>query len=1162
MRHGSGKRAAKRSPPILYTLIFLFLLNCIPQDTAYAELCPGVSVACIFTQRKSLAVLWGGPRKGAGISRFARAAFIDQRVFKVGIPIRLCVVIRNENLVAAEVPAGGLVVTLRGEHTTFEPGRIVFDEPIKIAPRSTRCIEFDLDPMHPKWNIAGFEMVGDRITASAGGVSFSFAVDEFGIPEWLRTANAVGLGPLGGKASPPYKLYDLEAAQRILDDLVRAGITAVFIGPEYYSYGMLEGGLGKYDVGEIEALLLSHPVSKEIEALLLSHPVGRREIKYWFPTGPEPGKEYDYLTPPYRSLSDQVGIKEVRAFIDSCRKRKIKVIGYADPWGVYCPDTEVTEAESACDAQMKSNPALSKEKIGDASWVRLSSDGTPVRLEYVDNILPYQKLHTNNYAVYPAFWPKAGATDAPPQRELSLSNPENPHSAVQMSDYRSYIASQLGLLANPEVYGLDGIFIDDVGRPIQSGCNICFPLWGDPPELYYSCKDFKSWFYNIALAGVFPKLWIETLGELCPLPPSDCWEQFISGCDPMESIYCSPGGFSFPDHVTSVDDRNRFIRGAAGTFLRYCRTYIKEWGGDDKALLSSDYYVPYGALAVNEDLSSTDLYDPLSKHQAKWYRRTVEKAYRPVRMDFNPRSNTSSEETQLVQVAAAWANRAVFWFAGDKKNLPINCILEKFYIEGENYNAFSESWFGRYSAFYNQHRDRLTNPLLEQCYHSMIPAEVNTIRPSIPEELYVTAYFKPSRNGPEYIAFHLIRAREPKKRGPAEWSFQTRGLGVVEAVEKISPYDYEYLLRNQKRIGTDFITSELTRFPQLRDGSAGYFKLHGDGRVTIHLNDLQTYAVVFAKLTHRLAGPEIVRTEPVRGERDVHPDVTIRAFFDRPIDGSTIHDNTVSVTCGGEPVAGRVTYNEDSWCASFIPREALLLDRRYEVTVSKTVESLDGLAMDTDYRWTFFTEFTKKWQWISAAGAVYSNMGNSDVTGWFAHCSMRRGRWGYGGHIADLEWSENGNVYLRGVGFHVGYSVLHDEELPYYERPDGTGTVVYGTTMQILAGFKALYTQQARYERWMKRGSGNLYEYIDEPRIETLWSPVIGLGTTRISSRRISLSTIYLIPVSGGQWAFDVESFNGVRILPHLSMCTTVGVMSYPENTHWTIGLGVCVTGW
>jgi TolB protein len=89
--------------------------------------------------------------------------------------------------------------------------------------------------------------------------------------------------------------------------------------------------------------------------------------------------------------------------------------------------------------------------------------------------------------------------------------------------------------------------------------------------------------------------------------------------------------------------------------------------------------------------------------------------------------------------------------------------------------------------------------------------------------------------------------------------------------------------------------------------------------------------------------PEVVRTDPPGGRRDVPPDAAPLILFSEPIDGATLTDSSVRLTPDSTPLAGAIAFGDAAHLTvTFTPAEALAVGAEYRLLVSPAVADLDG----------------------------------------------------------------------------------------------------------------------------------------------------------------------------------------------------------------------------
>lgn len=104
------------------------------------------------------------------------------------------------------------------------------------------------------------------------------------------------------------------------------------------------------------------------------------------------------------------------------------------------------------------------------------------------------------------------------------------------------------------------------------------------------------------------------------------------------------------------------------------------------------------------------------------------------------------------------------------------------------------------------------------------------------------------------------------------------------------------------------------------------------------------------------AAPTVTTTGPIDSAAGVPVNTRIVATFSAPMDAATIDTTRFTVGAAGEAaVTGSVDINADANIVTFTPTSALGASTTYTATISTLVESLDGVAMESDYQWTFTT---------------------------------------------------------------------------------------------------------------------------------------------------------------------------------------------------------------
>lgn len=706
-------------------------------------------------------------------------ADIPQRVFKKGEDFHIRVVLYNNDDEPREAKAEDIQFSFRAEAHQREEERVFFDtslfsyvpksinESVYVGPKQHAHLDFigNIPNAGRKYLLEAF-LKGETKRSDAWG----FYVDGHGPPPSWLLGSGIAVQNItisgGGKCeskSNPYDFYNPKKAPSIFDDLVKAGVTHIFIGPEYYNYGRLEGGFcDKF--GHIEGVLGG----------LAGH------LFAWFPTGPTPNN-YHYTTPPLDlSLETFLALPEskdalsllsrflsldflrlaergenaddpfefekrkgIREFVDTAHAKGLKVVAYLDFIGIYNPDLKVQLYEflRLGPTHFRNWRSTSQYQVG---WGRKNANGehTEQRLELVENMLGSKSgglardLNPWNYAVMPDF------SDTGP------------------GSYQDYIVSQASQLI--DLYGFDGLFFDDLGRAVMNCHNVTLPGVGESilrNDLFCGALDLSA---------------------------------YIFGVDPAQSVYAK----------SYLGD----IRGDLSRFMGAIRDAVKK-KDPQKVVISSDYYVPWDGLIAAEDLSSSDQHDLKSKHFARFAYHTYERAYKGLRVDFNPRT-----EPDLVAVAIAWANRAIFWFGGDKEDLPIRKALQE--------NSFHASEFGKYVDWHKTFVGPLKN--LELLHHSQLTDEKN--REGKP--FSNTGEVKNVGGGDPYFVLYANPGQEGEDK---------RILHVINTTGKKTDYSFAIRIPENQEISRVRILSpdpeapskELTAkdYERVREGGVQYIKL-------------------------------------------------------------------------------------------------------------------------------------------------------------------------------------------------------------------------------------------------------------------------------------------------------------------------------------------------
>ena len=99
--------------------------------------------------------------------------------------------------------------------------------------------------------------------------------------------------------------------------------------------------------------------------------------------------------------------------------------------------------------------------------------------------------------------------------------------------------------------------------------------------------------------------------------------------------------------------------------------------------------------------------------------------------------------------------------------------------------------------------------------------------------------------------------------------------------------------------------------------------------------------------------PTVISTDPISNAVSVPLAKVITATFSMLMDPLTINFTTFTLTRGGTPVAGTVTYSGST--ASFTPSVNLLINSTYTATITTGARNVAGIPLANNYVWSFST---------------------------------------------------------------------------------------------------------------------------------------------------------------------------------------------------------------
>jgi hypothetical protein len=101
--------------------------------------------------------------------------------------------------------------------------------------------------------------------------------------------------------------------------------------------------------------------------------------------------------------------------------------------------------------------------------------------------------------------------------------------------------------------------------------------------------------------------------------------------------------------------------------------------------------------------------------------------------------------------------------------------------------------------------------------------------------------------------------------------------------------------------------------------------------------------------------PTVISTVPLNNATGVPLNQAIGATFSEAVDPTTVTATTFTLSTGGVPVTGVVTYVAAGSVATFTPTAPLVATTLYTATVTTGVKDLAGTALAANYVWTFTT---------------------------------------------------------------------------------------------------------------------------------------------------------------------------------------------------------------
>ena len=135
--------------------------------------------------------------------------------------------------------------------------------------------------------------------------------------------------------------------------------------------------------------------------------------------------------------------------------------------------------------------------------------------------------------------------------------------------------------------------------------------------------------------------------------------------------------------------------------------------------------------------------------------------------------------------------------------------------------------------------------------------------------------------------------------------------------------------------------------------------------------------------------PAVTTPGPANNSIDVARNTDLTVTFAEAMDATTINSTTFTVTQGGTPVAGTVSYSGTT--ATFSPTNLLAVDTKYTATVSTGAKTAGGTALAAPIVWSFTTGGSSTTlaivnlglagNYVILAKAAINNSPTSNITG-------------------------------------------------------------------------------------------------------------------------------------------------------------------------------------
>lgn len=281
---------------------------------------------------------------------------------------------------------------------------------------------------------------------------------------------------------------------------------------------------------------------------------------------------------------------KIREISDIAHARGMKVAVYLDPIGLYNPIHDF-----GCDLI----PHLDVYNIG---WSERNEMGEIKRLSFSETLSKNYAVTASPYGSSKTSYADENSGFSPTVIDNDLASGEN------WSDpsYHYHIAKQFRWLVKN--YDFDIFFVDDTGRLIMTSLG---SVIGQLPIKFGSNETCKTGLTRLS----YPH---DTPYGIYNSPEAETLKQQLGSS--------GSGEFTRDDYFTLDSYAN---------MLRHIRWQLKDVG-DDKALFSSDYFVPWPSMVASEDASSTDQFTSDMGDDEKgchilWSEQTYDIGFKPLR---------------------------------------------------------------------------------------------------------------------------------------------------------------------------------------------------------------------------------------------------------------------------------------------------------------------------------------------------------------------------------------------------------------------------------------------------------------------------------------------------------------------------------------------------